>query len=813
VHGVSGSTAESFLGCPPPHRAADDEDKRSEFLQCDDADPAGDETGRTLEAFRWGNYTSGSPRNALWLLLLPFGVINATQFMIYRPRTATILAKAAYTVASALLGLLGLALTLLLVFGVTVIATDLVAWQALDQRSGWILAASALAPVLMLAFLIWLGREDITKGETVGNPREVIDDQQAEAPDDPPTDFRTPGFYAGNIRTPHLWVLHVAGSLAFLWWILGGALDLSFVWGPLAFKLSFEWGLLVVVPAAATVLILGDPAGSAAVNRRAPNPLWRRVLTLLVGVVAAFNAVGFGKSVLDVYAADPVALSTRTLPGIDEAALLLMGSAVLILVLFAVMCLLLALMTRTEESKDRPATFSRYARGNLPSMVAAVATFLAVGLTAAVVLVARATLNGLAGLDLLPDLRRVEVPQIVERAAYAWGLTIGVILVLVVGFVVAAKVLPHRRYHDRVREMFDSAAPNPTNGLVRIARAMFVARLKNHLVAVLAGFSIFGLLLSLAAGLEMSRFTWQSGIPGSWLDLLDPCDPETAGCRPSNAFGWLSDGDGVVGLFAHVMWVGGVWGLGLGALALLALGVWARYSPEVLRKWSIGWDVIAFWPRSAHPGVPPPYSLRVVGDLADRIRWHLRTCVKRMDGSSAPKASYVVLCGHSQGSLISFAALLALNDADRRRVGFVSFGSQLRLIFPRAFPSYVNYASAKWLRSGLQDKDRNDKVRDRWVNLFRETDPLAGPVLSWDRCGEGEKATSLRFEDWQGGARTADEVDSETGLRKCGQDWRLLDPRVTELNGAKPKLRKHSDFFGDPAWPDAVIAVSPIKGN
>ena len=110
VHGVSGSTAESFLGCrPPPHRAADDEDKRSEFLQCEDADPAGDETGRTLEEFRWGNYTSGSPRNALWLLLLPFAVINATQFMIYRPWTATILAEAAYAVASALLRLLGLA--------------------------------------------------------------------------------------------------------------------------------------------------------------------------------------------------------------------------------------------------------------------------------------------------------------------------------------------------------------------------------------------------------------------------------------------------------------------------------------------------------------------------------------------------------------------------------------------------------------------------------------------------------------------------------------------------------------------------------
>jgi len=327
---------------------------------------------------------------------------------------------------------------------------------------------------------------------------------------------------------------------------------------------------------------------------------------------------------------------------------------------------------------------------------------------------------------------------------------------------------------------------------------MFLARLKNRLVVVLGGFSLFGLVLSLAAGAEMIQFTWRSGVPGSWFDFLDPCDPGIPRCRPSNAFGWLSDGDEVAGLLGPFMWFGAI-GLAVLAGLLFVFLVLAARSPGWLRAWSIVWDVIAFWPRSAHPGVPPPYSLRVVGDLADRIRWHLRTDLDRADGSAVPSASYVVLCGHSQGSLIAFAALLALDDDERSRVGFVSFGSQLRLIFPRAFPSYVNYPSAQWLMGACED---------RWLNLFRETDPLAGPVLSWDRHGEGADAQSRRLDDWQGD-RIADRVEPATGLRTCGRDWRFLDPRVKDLNLAKPKLRGHSDFSGDPSWPLAVSDVSP----
>ncbi|WP_248582774.1 hypothetical protein [Nocardioides sp. InS609-2] len=44
----------------------------------------------------------------------------------------------------------------------------------------------------------------------------------------------------------------------------------------------------------------------------------------------------------------------------------------------------------------------------------------------------------------------------------------------------------------------------------------------------------------------------------------------------------------------------------------------------------------------------------------------------------------MVVCAHSQGSLITFAALNLLTDEEIKRVGLVTFGSQLRVIFPRS---------------------------------------------------------------------------------------------------------------------------------
>ena len=71
-----------------------------------------------------------------------------------------------------------------------------------------------------------------------------------------------------------------------------------------------------------------------------------------------------------------------------------------------------------------------------------------------------------------------------------------------------------------------------------------------------------------------------------------------------------------------IMWVGTLTLTGLAA-ALVFVGRTAIAGEAARRSVNVLWDVIAFWPRSAHPFVPPAYSQRAVKDLEQRIAWHL----------------------------------------------------------------------------------------------------------------------------------------------------------------------------------------------
>jgi hypothetical protein len=219
---------------------------------------------------------------------------------------------------------------------------------------------------------------------------------------------------------------------------------------------------------------------------------------------------------------------------------------------------------------------------------------------------------------------------------------------------------------------------------------------------------------------------------------------------------------------------------------------------------NVVWDVVSFWPRSVHPFVPPPYSQFAVQSLRDRIRHHLGTCTEA-EPSTTEVADAVVVEAHSQGSFISVAALLWLNPYELSRVGFLTFGSQLQVIFPRAFPAYTSYHV-------LTSLDR--ALGGRWINLFRDTDPIAGPVLSWAHTGE-ETQQVLRSRRLGAPARPEDPWPLEpdhlpairTGRRECGRDWRLLDPSPPDRElHAEPltSMMQHGHFALSPDWGDAV---------
>ncbi|MEU7401914.1 hypothetical protein AB0B09_11575, partial [Streptomyces sp. NPDC044948] len=120
------------------------------FRRAEDADAESrpeDYRGRPVpEAYVWCNLTSGNGTRALWLLLLPFMVVNLAHWM--RPaahgRIRTV------RLYGLLLRLTGLTLTVLLVAAACEVALDLVAWQcagtrACAERHSWL---GFLSPVV-----------------------------------------------------------------------------------------------------------------------------------------------------------------------------------------------------------------------------------------------------------------------------------------------------------------------------------------------------------------------------------------------------------------------------------------------------------------------------------------------------------------------------------------------------------------------------------------------------------------------------------------------------------------------------------------
>src|SRR5215218_6451050 len=88
VHGVGGTTPEEMLNDPRTVRITGDR-TAAVFRRIDDADAEKrpeDYRGKPVpEAYVWCNLTSGNGSRALWLLLLPFMVVNLAHWM--RPTT------------------------------------------------------------------------------------------------------------------------------------------------------------------------------------------------------------------------------------------------------------------------------------------------------------------------------------------------------------------------------------------------------------------------------------------------------------------------------------------------------------------------------------------------------------------------------------------------------------------------------------------------------------------------------------------------------------------------------------------------------
>ncbi|MDV9177224.1 hypothetical protein R6V09_44730, partial [Streptomyces sp. W16] len=232
VHGVGGATPEEMLGDPRTVRITGD-DTAAVFRRAADVDAESTTTdGRTgpiREAYVWCNLTSGNGTRALWLLLLPFMVVNLAHWMrpIAHDRKRTV------RFYGLLVRLAGLTLTVLLVAAACEVALDLAAWQcagtrACAERHSWLgflspavshdswwsrpgrrLALAALVPTALTVLLWYLSRRTWSEYESQQPmPR------RAEPDDEPDNSaLGRPGFWYGRRLVARLRAAHTAAGL------------------------------------------------------------------------------------------------------------------------------------------------------------------------------------------------------------------------------------------------------------------------------------------------------------------------------------------------------------------------------------------------------------------------------------------------------------------------------------------------------------------------------------------------------------------------------------------------------------------------
>ncbi|KHL09084.1 hypothetical protein CLV56_0352 [Mumia flava] len=791
VHGVSGAPPESILDRPYCTQVAGDADSR--YFRA--VDSSGHELrgadGHVVEAYHWGRFTSGSWLQALWMVLLPFGMVNAAQFMLPAAGPG-LLARIWHLLCGALLRFVALMLTLLLTFAAGLILIDLLAWRwAPGSRQlgsfpeTWTVGLAIVATALVSYVLYRLGRGYGVVDDA--EPRKRTEGRYVDAvePGEPRTPLARDRFYRGDTDAPVLRNLHLAAAVLTVasmgaWAVHpDGWVDRD----PVLLASTIALVLVVVL-----TTLLGDPEGTASLplsGRIAAFRLWWHVT--MVWIARGAIAVAVVLLALSAWGASDVDRAAAERPVMfDDVAngLLWAGLAALILLGFANLALVLSVRGSWGTTPGHRA-FRPYALGMTAYLVASIAAFLGVGLSAAAATGVSSLLDLSVRTRTTAEGIEVDVgtTPMLDRVSYAWGLNLLLFALLATG---AGIWMMARRRADRARAagMFAAADGGPrlsAGWLETVARAIGTARLKNLIPVGGTVFVLFGTLLGIALALELAGcqggqdFGTCRSLPGP-LDLLSQPKYVTG----SAAVIWVSN---VVALI-------GAWALITAAAALLATGRSAVSEQGTRRSLNVVWDVIAFWPHAVHPYAPRPYSMRCVTDLRNRLRWYRR----------AQPAPHVVVCGHSQGSLIAFGALAALHREERDGISLLTFGSQLQVIFPRAFPEYVNLDAVG---------DVHDVLGGAWINLYRETDPLAGPVLSWRHGAEGPSTTSGHLPGALDGARPDVHVPS-TGRHECGDDWRVLDPTPydQEMNdGAVTGLLKHGHYWRGPDWADALERV------
>lgn len=753
VPGVDFPEAESVLGTRPVEQV-EDVAARGEFWRW-----RRDRSVRYVpEAYLWGMRSTATAR-ALWLLLLPFTLINVAYWA--RPaRPRGIISWAADALVGIVCRLLALTLTATLMLGVAGVTVDLLAWQCLRPdaqcASAWAepfnlvaetslaterrLAIGALVPLVVLT-LLWF-----TSYRTWRRYERRADFTLAP---DALTDAR---FWRGRAWVQRLRALHVMAGMAvidavLLYPVIDDDLRMRRPVATVGVVLLALVGLaiLAAVVGAVAPLPLASPEVRAvrdgptlAALRRSAHlaagaraHAWladrldafvssfrrsaRAASTLLGRIlrVAAWSTVGVTAGCL-AYVAVPPRPATPTagpLPGFGTgvAALSVLQTALLLVLGTSV----LPLCWIARRDAHRLAW-----RGFTAPIIATVATMLAVAEAASLLYFAALSIGKLEtsgdGRSWLPA-----PPYPYEWAGLVFAAAMGAAAVAGTAFAV---LWQHRK---RVgRRLTDQRDP----GLRR--RQPYAADLLDRAHAR-------GQLLESMPALAMIIF-----VPITTLSVVGV------------AYSAVGRGPAALLPSQQTLTNLGAWSIGLIALVLVVAVARAGNTTPGRRLVSAVYAMATFWPRAAHPFAAPAHGPRAVADIVLRI------------STLTGQGTRVLLAGHSHGSVLAATAARYLPAATLRHTALLTSACPLGRLIEPFFAAFFDRDASRDLARAFADG-----TGTRWVNLHRITDPIGGPVFGSSRANAPGPVDQL-----------------------------APDPPGPDLAGIEPEVRGHGGYLDDPAF-------------
>ncbi len=805
VHGVSGTPPEAVLRCPIEEIYREAGDGSAGFYRRRREErPPGQK--RITEAFSWGGLTSGPASRALWLLFLPFILINLAHWMLPPPKDKRLIAQLSIST----LRLLGLSLTLTILLASVTVAIDMIGWQCagLAQCSdrlgpakvladlptrGAQLAITALPIALMVAALWLFGRSQARSG--------MPPDPAVVEGDVAPLAQST--FWGRDKSVDRLRACHIAA------WLSGLALvtliaphryssgQTRVIFLALLVANAVPFVIAVIATMLNKVTARGGRGPSDAVARWTLRRLWIPSLVLLVGTLAAVGLMPAEYPNVDLVANELV--TPTVLPGLSAVIKWLI---VVQIGLLAILFVLTAFSSRSSSDPDYRPTI----RGFTGFFVALMAWLIGGGLSIGLGLwVARflgdpvnsetaaqcrigmreriletgypktAELTSMCNGHSLPQVPTTfqqkmsalteQAPLILPApyygAAVANLVLLGVVVVTV-GILFLVVVLRARKRWDELGTEYGEPVRKGEKNfkfMKKIGRTQEWAAVPNWAPWLLAGLLIF-------ASVDIAVFYWLLKDVSSYQTVNVP----TTWSQAITAFL---------------------------AAAFVGLVLSAFRNRNTRRTIAVLWDVITFWPQATHPLGPPCYGERAVPDLRDRV--------SRLTVGEKKK---VILSAHSQGSIIGAAVLLQtttqtpavaapeptasdgeskasrIPEASRQSmsqpVAFLTFGAPLRKLYARNFPAYFGREVLKSLEP---------KETGQWLNLWAPTDPIGGFVFVKNAEATPITAQSLQI-----------------------VDCRLHDVQIEELRYGKAPICGHSGFRTRPEYTAAIDVLQTKLG-